>query len=568
MKANDRQLEAIRCNASRVVTIAGAGAGKTFVLINAVRHKLEQGVPEQNILLITFTRKAAFEMKERIENDNIFASTIHSWCLYWLRQKIGYFTIWDRRDYMTAMRNIAKEYGSFTTRQLNGMVSNIQFNISNMTTQNITSLELAMYRDYISLMRKCKALDFTSMIERMYYFLIKDEEFRREIMDTHTHIFVDEYQDVSRLQHEIIKLVANEFLFIVGDERQSIYGFRAGSPEYLEEWKRDESSNVIVLNVNYRNTYQINNRAEMLFGDKRVDKCRAHGSDIVIKYCDSKQLEAINVCRLLSIMTEEELNNTAVLYRMHKEATRLIEELNKWRIPYKLHSRVDIFDTAVARDIIAYLKVSSNPADDIAFFRIMNKPKRGIGKKKAADIVTNSADKSLFEYAIEKYYNNYEEFCDVMCRISECENILDKMYIIVDYLGIDYNLISVQMLYNIASDFTDTQEFLDYITAIDESDNGSGVHLMTVHAAKGLEFDNVIIIACDEDVLPMLDADIDEERRIFYVALTRAKENVVILYTNHASRFINEIGFGKKQVYEPRSGFDVNKLLKLLKVRV
>lgn len=529
MKLNDSQYKATISSGPIVCVTAGAGSGKTRVLTSTVERMLNDGVSPSDILLITFTNKAANEMKERINNNDIMACTIHSFCVKLLRKYKGKFIIWDDDDYNKAMDMVEKKLSLEISAKYR---KQIQYNIDAMLPMGKLNSIYSLYDKYRG---QSKAYDFTSLLLGAYN-LLKDDRVRQEVTSQYKYILVDEYQDVSRLQHEIVKLLYSNYLFVVGDPWQSIYGFRAGSPEFLEEWMDNPESDNITLDVNYRNSWQINNISESMMGKRRVKQCLHDGNSIITRKCYDQFAEVDHIInKYLINKGGKELSNTAVLYRTRKYTGILEHKMHEYGIPYVMKGSYNVARYKLTKDIMAYLRLSENIEDDTAFLRVVKNVK-GFGQKKIDDIMSLSP---ISKTAKDRYPKLVTPLFDLIKNISDTLSSAGKIKELLKVYQVE-DKETLESLMLIAERYVNLEDFMDYITLIGEAGKEAnvGVNLMTIHASKGLEFDNVIILGGEEGHMPMRNADEDEERRIMYVAITRARNNVDILYNGILSRFI------------------------------
>lgn len=537
MVLNDSQQRAVKSTSSIVSVVAGAGSGKTRVLVQSIIELLDTGVLPEHILAITFTNKAAKEARERVQNNIITVCTIHSWCMRILRTYKKNLTIWDDDDAEKAMEITMQRFGMPYNRDI---VRTIDLCLN--TLEEMPPEVRPIYDSYIAYMRKCNAVDFAHMLVDVYD-LLQNEYIRRGLQLKYQYILVDEYQDVSRLQHETIKLMRSKYLFVVGDPWQSIYGFRGGKPEYMMEWFDHPLSDSIILDTNYRNGDRLNVRAQQLMGEQRVKNCIKDGYDANIQLFNNDLDEAEMVINYVRQMDTKTLGKSAVLYRTHGYSRELINMLYEYGVPFHVHGQMMLFRRKIIKDVMAYVKLSLNLNDDMNFLRIVNVPKRGIGDKKL-DVIKARAiveNRPMYDIALEEYADKLAIFKNIVEDIQKAVSTTAKLNIILDVLGHE-NVVIERELLALASSHHDINEFMEFVDIYDNPDPKDRLHLMTVHASKGLEFDHVFVIGFNEGVLPLLKANIDEERRIAYVAMTRAIESANIFGVKwQKSRFIGEM---------------------------
>ncbi len=537
MALNSSQLRAVKSQSEIVSVVAGAGSGKTKVLVESIIELIDRGVPAGNILAITFTNKAAKEARERVQNNDVTVCTIHSWCMRILRTYKKGLTIWDDDDAEKAMEITMQRFGMPYNREV---VKAIDYSLNTLAPMEPEILPI--YEAYVEYMRKCNAIDFSHMLVDVFNMLHNDY-IRKGLQQRYQYILVDEYQDVSRLQHETIKLIRSKYLFVVGDPWQSIYGFRGGKPEYMEEWFNHPASDSIILDTNYRNSERLNTRAQILMGEQRVKNCMKEGHDVNIWLFGSSADEADYVISQIRRMDTRTLGRSAILYRTHGYSKELVSRLYASGVPFHIHGQMMLFRRKVIKDVMAYLKLSINNQDDMSFLRIVNVPKRGMGDKKL-DVIKNrsiSENIPMYNAAMEEYPDKLELFHKAITEISNTKTTYRKIEIILDLLGHD-NVVIERELLSLAEGHNDINEFMEFVDIYDNPDPKDRLHLMTVHASKGLEFEHVFVIGFNEGTLPLLKNDISEERRIAYVAMTRAIDSADLCAVKGVrSRFIGDM---------------------------
>jgi len=537
MVLNDSQTRAVKSESSIVSVVAGAGSGKTRVLVESIIELINRGINPDCILAITFTNKAAKEARERVQNPGVTVCTIHSWCMRILRAYKRGLTIWDDDDAEKAMEITMQRFGREYERKI---VSEIDYSIN--TLAPMSDEVLPIYNEYVAYMRKCNAIDFSHMLLDVFN-MLHNPHIRSTLQNKYQHILVDEYQDVSRLQHETIKLMRSKYLFVVGDPWQSIYGFRGGKPDYMNEWFNHPDSDSIILDTNYRNSERLNTRAQTLMGEQRVKKCIKEGQDANVWLFRDQTEEAEYVINEARRMDSRTLGRSAVLYRTHGYSKELISKLYESGIQFHIHGQMLLFRRKVIKDVMAYLKLSINNEDDISFLRIVNIPKRGIGDKKLDTIKDRSIkdNRHMFDVAMEEFPDKLKEFRNLVTSITEAKTSTDKINIILDILGHE-NIVIERELLAVAAGHHNIDEFMEFVDIYAAPDPNGKLHLMTVHASKGLEFEHVFVIGFNEGTLPMLRNSEDEERRIAYVAITRAIESADICAVKwQKSRFIEDM---------------------------
>ncbi len=629
---NDKQKQAVMQTQGPVLILAGAGSGKTRVLTHRAAYLIDQeGVNPYQIMAITFTNKAAGEMRERVDkiigfgSDQIWVSTFHSTCVRILRRyidRIGYdnnFTIYDTDDQKGVMKEICKKL-QIDTKMLKERT--IMSAISSAKDELIDPLKYEMqaqaafdynaskiagaYREYQAVLHKNNALDFDDLIMKTVELFKADAKVLNNYQERFRYIMVDEYQDTNTAQFELIRLLAGKYrnLCVVGDDDQSIYKFRGANIRNILDFEKVyPDACVIKLEQNYRSTQVVLDAANAVIKNNigRKDKAlwtdKKEGNRIHFRQFDTAYEEAEYIAGDVAAKTREgvaEYGDCAVLYRTNAQARLLEEKFIMEGIPYDVIGGVNFYARREIKDILAYLKTIDNGRDDVAVKRIINIPKRGIGMttivrvqeyadsrqisfydalKEADQIMTigRSASKlKPFVTMIQTFRSKMEFFTleelvrDILettgyvkeLEESDEEDAADRIE------NID-ELISKVVAYEETHDEPNLSEFLEEVAlvadidSVGESDNR--VLLMTLHSAKGLEFPHVYLAGMEDGVFPsymtiMSDdpMDIEEERRLAYVGITRAKDDLTITYArqrmirgetqyNPVSRFVREI---------------------------
>lgn len=622
-KLNNRQKEAVVTTEGPLLILAGAGSGKTRVLTHRIAYLIkEKRVSPANILAITFTNKAAQEMKDRVESllgyvGDIWVSTFHSACVRILRrdiEKIGYdknFVIYDTQDQKSLVSDCIKELDlnekQYTPK---GMLSAISKAKDKMVSPDEYLLEFGndyrnkkvadVYRLYQKKLKKDNALDFDDIIIKTIELFKKDEEILRYYQDRFRYIMVDEYQDTNRPQYEFVNLLAKRYrnLCVVGDDDQSIYGWRGADIKNILDFEKDyPEAKVIKLEQNYRSTQIILDAANNVIDNnikrkkKQLWTDNKDGEKIVVCEVQNEREEANFIIDRIKdlIANGKKYSDFAILYRTNAQS-RIFEEACMMNdIPYKLVGALRFYDRKEIKDIIAYLRILVNPYDDVSLKRIINVPKRGIGEStvSALEQYAREHDTSMY-FAIpdvelkgraRKVLDNFKKFIDDLINQLDFMTITEVIdYILektgyMDELKEDDTKESESRIENInefiraAREFMETSEdkslesFLSGITLVSDIDTagdiGESVVLMTLHSAKGLEFPVVFMAGMEEGIFPSSmsfidEHELEEERRLCYVGITRAKERLFMTYArtrnlygkpqyNTASRFINEI---------------------------
>ncbi|MCH1624668.1 DNA helicase PcrA [Ferdinandcohnia quinoae] len=628
---NKKQQEAVKSTDGPLLIMAGAGSGKTRVLTHRIAYLMvEKEIAPWNILAITFTNKAAREMKERVQRilggaaEDIWISTFHSMCVRILRRdidRIGFnrnFSILDTTDQLSVIKNILKEKNidpkKFDPRSILGTISSAK-------NELVTAEEYAknaggwydqvvsdVYTMYQKRLRKNQALDFDDLIMMTIQLFQRVPEVLEFYQRKFQYIHVDEYQDTNRAQYLLVKLLASRFknLCVVGDSDQSIYRWRGADIANILSFEKDyPSASVILLEQNYRSTKRILQAANEVIEKNANRKPKNlwtendEGNKIIYYRADSEAMEAQFVTgkiRELVNSGARKYADIAILYRTNAQSRVMEEVLLKSNISYQIVGGIKFYDRKEIKDILAYLRVIANPDDDISLARIINVPKRGVGAT-SLDKIANYAianELSIFQalHEIEqigvsgKVTNTLREFRDQIQNWGQMQEFLSVTELVEqvidktgykDALKAEKTLEAQSRLENIDEFLSVTQNFekqnddkslVAFLTDLalvadidkleeDETDKNDAVVLMTLHSAKGLEFPVVFLIGLEEGVFPhsrslMEEAEMEEERRLAYVGITRAEQELYItnaqmrtLYgrtsMNSVSRFIKEI---------------------------
>lgn len=628
---NPEQKEAVNTTEGPLLVIAGAGSGKTRVLTYRIAHLISNlGVKPYNILAITFTNKAAKEMKDRVEklleedSKDMWISTFHSSCVRILRRdidKIGYdknFVIFDSSDQKTLIKECQKEL-NIDDKQVSYQF--IMGEISKAKNTLVTSEEYIkkyqsdfrlakvgnVYNLYQKRLLSNNALDFDDLIMKTTQLLLENPDVLTYYQNKFKYILVDEYQDTNTAQFTLVSLLASGYgnLCVVGDDDQSIYGWRgADMRNILEFEKAFPGAKVIKLEQNYRSTSNILNAANEVIKNNKGRKSKrlwtnnGDGEKIQFYKAEDERDEAKNIINEIKTLREKEnrkYSDFGVLYRTNAQSRIIEDYLMSEALPYKVVGGQKFYDRKEIKDIIAYLRLIYNPADFISLKRIINEPKRGIGKT-TIDNIQNCANQreisvwsvisNIEEYpeisraanAIKEFAEKIKEFMiDVQNNILVSElikkivqdtgyiSVLEQEETIENQTRIENiaEFVSVAEEYEREAEEPTLSDFLENIALVSDLDkensdeNGEYITLMTLHSAKGLEFPVVFIPGMEEGVFPGYrsignDEEIEEERRLCYVGITRAREKLYISCAkrrtlfgntsyNRPSRFLEEI---------------------------
>lgn len=626
---NDRQKEAVLHTEGPLLIMAGAGSGKTRVVTHKIAYLIkEMNVFPGNILAITFTNKAANEMKTRVADlletgvDDMWMGTFHSICVRILRRdinKIGYnrsFTIYDRDDQVTLIRECIKERN---LNKENYKESTILARISSFKDSQIDPDEYinANYKDfrernvgelyqlYQNKLKEYNSLDFDDLLIKAVELFENNPDILEYYQRKFRYIFVDEYQDTNKIQYRLVKLLSKRFknICVVGDSDQSIYSWRQADITNILDFEKDfPGAKVVLLEQNYRSTQNILNVANAVIKnnggrkDKNLWTDKDEGSSVLYEQLEYSEEEAYYVARKIHELVYKgyKLSDIAILYRTNVQSRTFEEAFVNERLPYKLVGGLKFYDRKEVKDILAYLKFIQNPNDNVSLRRIINTPKRGIGDASLAKIQDYALDTNDSIYGVlldidsvnslsQRAKNSVKPFVDLMNGLMakmEIMGIKDFIEEVINSSGYIADLekddtvesrtrienirdfISVALTFEEKSPQSNMEDFLASVSLLSDVDktvdDDNLISLMTVHSAKGLEFPVVFLVGMEEGLFPISRSfdsydDMEEERRLCYVALTRAKETLYItsaekrtIYgsTSHTipSRFIDEMG--------------------------
>jgi len=633
---NTEQKKAVLQTEGPVLILAGAGSGKTRVLTHRVAYLIDEcGVNPWNIMAITFTNKAAGEMRERVDNivgfgaESIWVSTFHSTCVRILRRfadRLGYsnnFTIYDSDDSKSVLKDIVKRYEletrDFKMRQIQNAISKCKDNLVTadeyalLNNNDFTKRKIAKaYVEYQNTLKKNNAMDFDDLIMNTVLLFRKNKDVLENYQDRFRYIMVDEYQDTNNAQFELIRLLADKYknLCVVGDDDQSIYRFRGANIRNILDFEKNyKDATVIKLEQNYRSTQNILDAANAVIKNNKSRKEKAlwtdegEGDKIRFLEFDQAPEEANFIADDIATMKRNgklEYKDTAVLYRTNAQSRLIEERFVMYGIPYNLVGGTNFYARREIKDLLAYLKTIDNGLDDLAVKRIINVPKRGIGAT-TLNKIQNYAD------------NNNMSFFDAMGHSASIVNgkTAEKIHDFETMIRAFRTKQKMMSIEELLRDIIDTIDYKDYLQSLDEDstadtsendrmanvdeligkvisyeekeeeptlsgfledvaliadidnmvDSDNRVTLMTLHSAKGLEFENVYLAGMEEGTFPSYmtvssensdPVGMEEERRLAYVGITRAKKNLTITCAHRrmirgsfesldVSRFVEEI---------------------------
>ena len=601
-KLNDRQLEAVQTVEGPLLIIAGAGSGKTTVIVNRIAYMISHcGINPWNILAITFTNKAANEMKERIEGilgeipRGMWVGTFHAVCVKILRtciDRLGYgndFVIYDTGDIKTLIKDCIKELGynekEIDPRFAMSQISDAKNKMLEPATMVYTcgnDLKLQavakIYALYQKKLMKNNALDFDDIIFNTVKIFSSEPDVLERYQERFRYIMIDEYQDTDNSQYLLVKMLADKYrnLAVVGDDDQSIYRFRGANVENILGFEEDyPEARKIVLDRNYRSTENILNAANAVITnnshrmEKKLWSDKGDGEKLTAYTAQDEKDEGRFIAREIIKRKKSggRFSDCAVLYRTNAQSRAIETELMSANIPYKVLSGLRFYDRKEIKDIIAYLRLIHNPNDDMSLIRVINEPKRKIGATSVAklNIIALENDISMFEAA--RRADEFPELKSAAAKMKGFVKLIDELAQMKEDTPVSELLSEtekrsgyIEMLVNentvesrtrlenlgefmtVAKDFEANEdyegklsEFLENVTLASSTDELSeeddAAVLMTIHSAKGLEFPVVFIAGMEERIFPSMRSvsdpeSLSEERRLCYVAMTRAKEKL------------------------------------------
>ena len=622
---NKEQYEAVTHGEGPLLVIAGAGSGKTRVLTNRIAYLIaERGVKPWNIIAITFTNKAAKEMKTRIENlvgemaNDIWIGTFHSMCVRILRReitKIGFasdFTIYDTADTKVVIKECIKELNlndklysdkyllSEISKAKNDLMEPERFSTIYASDYRLSKVAEA-YTLYQNKLKKNNAVDFDDIINHTIKIFQENPDTLEYYQKKFQYVLVDEYQDTNKAQDLLITLLSkvHQNIFVVGDDQQSIYKFRGADIKNILNFERNfKNTRVIKLEQNYRSTKNILTIANQVIKhnegnvEKNLWTQNDAGNKPILYGADDEYAEANYVVSQIAHLRREEFyhySDFAILYRTNAQSRAFEDVFMREGIPYKVIGGQKFYERKEIKDIIAYLRLVNNSNDDVSFKRVINEPKRGIGKA-SIDALENAATHyqlSLFEVArnADKYVSTranagFKEFAGMILKLKESDHgiaeLVDEILSVTGYMKAleeektdeaEARIENLGQFINIAVEFESQQAentlsaFLENLALVTDLDNvdetQDSVLLMTLHTAKGLEFPVVFLVGMEEGLFPSYRSisepdEVEEERRLCYVGITRAKEHLYLTcakcrtvfgstqYSKN-SRFIDEI---------------------------
>lgn len=637
---NDRQKEAVLYNEGPLLIIAGAGAGKTKTLTTKIAYLIEEmGALPSNILAITFTNKAAKEMKDRIIRligsigYQIQTSTFHSFGLKLLKEnyeRLGFdknFVIMDSDDSLTIVKKILKDMDLdpkiYNPRAIRNKISSCKNELispkaySRYTVSPYEEIVCKVYEKYQEKLMKNNAVDFDDLLILPIKLFEENKDILEKYQEQFKYILIDEYQDTNEAQYKLTKMLSEKYRLItcVGDDSQSIYSFRGANYKNILNFEKDyKDAKTILLEQNYRSTSYILNAANDVIKNNKMKKeknlwtSRGEGNKVKYYRALSESDEAYYVVKGIkqAISNGDNYDDIAVLYRTNAQSRNLEEAMLKENIPYRVVGSFYFYSRKEIKDLLAYLRLIHNEKDNISLLRVINTPKRGIGLKTIENL-TKKADEeniSIYEAITSSKELEFKKIIEKLKEVSENVTLTELIDKILTGTGIkeelekeedltsEVRLENLEEFKSITKSFEEREglisleDFLLEISLVSDAeeykDDTNRVSLMTVHSVKGLEYKDVFIVGMEEGIFPhmnslMESSEIEEERRLAYVAITRAKDNLTIInarrrtlfgreQVNPPSRFISEIStdlldiVNKKEEITPK--LDVNTVLR------
>ena len=642
---NEPQRQAVMATDGPLLILAGAGSGKTRVLTHRTAYLIEEcGVNPYNIMAITFTNKAAGEMRERIDqmvgygSESIWVCTFHSTCVRILRRyidRLGFgtnFTIYDSDDQKTLMKDICKRleidtkmykekmFLSAISSAKDELIDPIEFE-TRAAGDYVKRKQAQVYREYQQALKQNNALDFDDLIMKTVELFKLDKEVLASYQDRFRYIMVDEYQDTNTAQFELIRLLALKYqnLCVVGDDDQSIYKFRGANIYNILNFEHHfPDATVIKLEQNYRSTQNILDAANAVIAnnqgrkEKRLWTDNGAGDKITFEQLDTAAEEADFVARDIARRVrkgEYQYKDCAILYRTNAQSRLFEERFITANIPYKIFGGVNFYARKEVKDLLAYLKTIDNGQDDLAVRRIINIPKRGIGAASINKVALYAQEQEISFYDVlcvaeqvpglgkaAAKIRPFVLFIQSMKAKAKLLSVADLLQEVIETTGYvreleaegtdeaEARIENIDELISKAVDYAEGEEaptlngFLENVALVADIDsfdeNSDYVVLMTLHSAKGLEFPNVYLAGLEDGLFPSYmsitsdnsQAEIEEERRLAYVGITRAKKNLTITSARvrmvrgqtqygKVSRFVREIPpeLLSGKIYEPKT---------------
>ncbi|MFH1769530.1 MAG: UvrD-helicase domain-containing protein [Parcubacteria group bacterium] len=602
---NKEQIKAVQTITGPVLILAGAGSGKTRALTHRIAYMIEDGISPHNILAVTFTNRAAKEMKERInkllsgKDKSVMPviGTFHSVCLRILRaqaQHLGYdpgFVIYDTDDQVSVVKNILENLGidqkRFKPQTMLNKISTLKNELitsakfepeANSYTQKLLQ---TIYEAYQDTLKKMNAMDFDDLIMNCVQLFQTNPEILEKYQDMFNYILIDEYQDTNHAQYVWVKLLARKHrnVAVVGDDNQSIYGWRQADIRNILDFEKDYPEAVVIsLEQNYRSTQTILDAANNVISNNKMQKLKnlwtdnSKGEAVIIKEAMDHHQEAKYIVEMIQGKPEI-LKHGAILYRTHAQSRNLEEALVRHGIPYSIFGGIKFYERREVKDVLAYLRLTLNPRDQVSFGRIYNVPTRGLGATTYKKLLSMDLplDELLSSNLLDKEFNKKQieklhALDELLQKIGSQAKTMPASKLVLSLLKLlDYKryiddgtpegevrwdnvkeIITAAQKYDEIEPPRGLEAFLEEVALLQDTDtkrgHETGIRMMTLHSAKGLEFDTVFMVGMEEGIFPharsLYDVDeLEEERRLCYVGITRAERELHMIYCRHRNLY-------------------------------
>lgn len=558
---NNKQKEAVNHDVGPLLIAAGAGSGKTKTLTSRIIRLIESGIAPEKILAITFTNKAAEEMRRRIwskelgiRGNEMFVGTFHSLGARILKAEAAYwdrtanYTIFDEDDSMSLIKKVTKAMDlnkeQYPPTMVRAIISKTKDELWEHPRGDIF---IRAFNRYEEALTTNNAFDFDDLIQKVVLMFLEDKAILQKYQSRWQYILVDEFQDINTSQYELVKLLArpHQNLFVIGDDFQSIYQFRGADYRNFLNFEKDwPSAKVVLLEQNYRSQPTIVRAANNVIANNKLQKPKTLWSDkpagelvtVIGTNNDNDEAEWVvsKIIELIRPCEGKNLGGMAILYRTNAQSRAIEQNLIIARIPYRIFGGIRFYDRKEVKDLVAALRLAHNPSDTVSAERLLkNFPKkvsahliatlpRLAGELNVVELINYVLNESDYFELLEKHHPNYQE------RIENVNELI---------------IFSGQF---IKTGLGPLIEQISLASSAETPKDQTGVNLMTIHLAKGLEFKNVFVVGCDEGTLPHHRSyneagGIEEERRLMYVAMTRAQDRLFLTYHNMGSRFLYEI---------------------------
>ncbi|RDU72097.1 ATP-dependent helicase [Helicobacter brantae] len=587
---NARQSEAVECIDGALLILAGAGSGKTKTLISRLAYLIGAvGIPPSSILCLTFTNKASNEMRERAMamlrgfdlDSQPLLCTFHKFGLLFLKRYISLldrganFVLLDSDDCKKIIKSLESKIATSTLLSAISFYKNATLSPSEVLSGARDGEErkiAKVYEEYQEYLLRNNLLDFDDLLYLTYLILEQNPSLASHISKKYAYIMVDEYQDTNPLQYKILRLLTQEHsnLCVVGDDDQSIYGWRGADIRNILEFTQDfPNAKMIKLEQNYRSTPEILRVANALISKnsqrlgKVLEPTLENGEEVEVSVYESDREEMRAISKKIIALHKSGVSykDIAILYRLNGMAKSVEDGLLKERIPYKVIGSIRFYERSEVKDVISYLRLMVNPSDDFSLLRVINRPKRGFGKASQDKLISLARGRRIYEFFCneseckegigEKNYKTLKEFFDLIAELKEAlkhsferfeDTFSQRIDILSEYAisekeerGSNLKELFASLKEEIAKN-RGIEDFLNDLSLSSDLDVEveNSISCMSVHLSKGLEFDYVFVVGCENGFFPLLGdgGDMEEERRLGYVAFTRAKKKLFLSYTH------------------------------------